>query len=351
MSTAVDVADDIVGVARPPLSPPSAVVRARDRAIASYLSSVCVLWTSTALCPGTRLRPADGVVDARVATGLCAATAVAVATYFSVRGSDPGYLTEEIVAAMDDRAAAGTSAESSSRGSDGQTGPTIHDVDVDDDADLERPLETTSTSKTALYGRKRRRPCVRCSFAPPLRSHHCRVCGRCVATFDHHCGYLGTCIGERNHCRFWWFLTANCAATLLCASIVASSRLPGNDSGPAVTALLVVAKVLSYFLAFVSSTLWISHTFFAASNTTTFEATKGPRHLEYLRGTRECDLPFSRCCLVNLRDFCCRRDAVCRSSATSTSWSPVEWTLPDKIVRDSEDWWNHPWQNKYWSCC
>ncbi|CAN0293884.1 unnamed protein product [Hapterophycus canaliculatus] len=38
----------------------------------------------------------------------------------------------------------------------------------------------------------------------PLRSHHCRQCGLCVATFDHHCGVIGTCIGERNHCRFWW---------------------------------------------------------------------------------------------------------------------------------------------------
>lgn len=40
----------------------------------------------------------------------------------------------------------------------------------------------------------------------PLRSHYCRVCERRVATYDHHCFVIGTCIGEKNHCRFWWFL-------------------------------------------------------------------------------------------------------------------------------------------------
>lgn len=40
----------------------------------------------------------------------------------------------------------------------------------------------------------------------PLRSHHCRYCGHCVAKYDHHCFILGTCIGEKNHARFWWFL-------------------------------------------------------------------------------------------------------------------------------------------------
>jgi hypothetical protein len=27
------------------------------------------------------------------------------------------------------------------------------------------------------------------------------------------------------------------------------------------------------------------------------------------------------------------------------------WKMPMSIDRESEDWWNHPWQNKYWSCC
>ena len=49
-------------------------------------------------------------------------------------------------------------------------------------------------------------PCKRCNILAPLRSHHCNICRRCVATFDHHCGIIGTCIGERNHKRFAIFL-------------------------------------------------------------------------------------------------------------------------------------------------
>jgi hypothetical protein len=45
--------------------------------------------------------------------------------------------------------------------------------------------------------------------------------------------------------------------------------------------------------------------------------------------------------------FCCTT----AGTVSSSSWTPVLWYPPGKIVRDSEDWWEHPWQNKYWSCC
>ena len=42
--------------------------------------------------------------------------------------------------------------------------------------------------------------CEYCNLNCPIRSHHCKDCDKCVATFDHHCYVIGTCIGERNHC-------------------------------------------------------------------------------------------------------------------------------------------------------
>ena len=40
----------------------------------------------------------------------------------------------------------------------------------------------------------------------PLRSHHCKRCGKCVLKYDHHCTFTGTCIGENNHLNFIIFL-------------------------------------------------------------------------------------------------------------------------------------------------
>jgi hypothetical protein len=42
----------------------------------------------------------------------------------------------------------------------------------------------------------------------------------------------------------------------------------------------------------------------AITNTTSHETSKGPEKLWYLRGYKDCDLPFSRGALTNLRDFC-----------------------------------------------
>ena len=40
--------------------------------------------------------------------------------------------------------------------------------------------------------------------AGAAKSHHCRICQRCVVAHDHHCGVLGRCIAARN---MPWFMT------------------------------------------------------------------------------------------------------------------------------------------------
>jgi len=243
------------------------------------------------------------------------------------------------------------------------------------------------TSTTALrsktvdepYRKRRRKICQSCKFAPPLRSHHCRICEKCVSTFDHHCGFIGTCIGERNHCRFWWFLTFQTLGFITCISIIRTSplgfgalihhiRYHGEkitDSGyknvgMEEIGMVILSKLYLYPLAFFSMIMWVFHTYLVVTNTTTFEISKGTE-VDYLRGTEICDLPFGRGLCGNIKLFCCFRDACssvysrCKSvvmlTTISTAWRPILWKLPGTIVRDSEDWWAHPWQNKYWSCC
>ena len=49
----------------------------------------------------------------------------------------------------------------------------------------------------------------------PLRSHHCKKCGKCVSKYDHHCSFTGVCIGENNHLNFIIFLFFQCIALFL----------------------------------------------------------------------------------------------------------------------------------------
>jgi len=59
--------------------------------------------------------------------------------------------------------------------------------------------------------------CVKCRHRRPPRTHHCSVCGRCIARMDHHCALLGRCVGLGNRCHFLrllWFLMGSSGLTL-----------------------------------------------------------------------------------------------------------------------------------------
>ncbi len=50
------------------------------------------------------------------------------------------------------------------------------------------------------------RVCKFCLVIKPPRSHHCRICRRCILKMDHHCKFVNNCIGYRNYKFFVVFL-------------------------------------------------------------------------------------------------------------------------------------------------
>lgn len=60
--------------------------------------------------------------------------------------------------------------------------------------DIYNNFEYVDLTKTLLCG-----TCLRYKVE---RSHHCRLCGKCVLKMDHHCPWLANCIGFRNYKYF-----------------------------------------------------------------------------------------------------------------------------------------------------
>jgi DHHC palmitoyltransferase len=308
--------------------------------------------------------------------------------FLIVHWSDPGFITKEILLTLnegrdDENIVQHLLLSSNDDRSNESESPTVEMINLNVNNDVESSdryishsiairndnntgANVMDNSAIAMAVTTRRsKYCQTCQLQPLIRSHHCKICNHCVATFDHHCGFMGICIGERNHGCFWIFLLCQAIGFYICCSIAGSSSLGWTTilfPKPKLNHVhwydplrVIVAKLYLYPLTLVAWIMLAMHTFFLFSNVTTFECSKGPRHIDYLQGTQDMDLPYSQGLVGNIR-FCCVSDGwlgrpFFPRNSNLSAWKPTLWRTPGKIIRDSPDWWNHPWQNKYWSCC
>jgi len=274
----------------------------------NYLSMILVAYILTLLSPRSILWSSSQSKDIHnftmypgfsilVLAKLTTFTIILIVVFLNLQGSDPGILTPDVMARLDEIDDVTNNARD------------IIDSNNEDEEEgrLEERLpltkEESPPESQTLYSHTRRKYCNKCQVHPPLRSHHCKICNRCIATFDHHCVFLDTCIGERNHFRFWLFVSLNVICLHLALGIVGSSRhisidmLSDDQSdirlmrlvqiGQAIT---ILAKLYMYTIYTAATLLWLIHTTIAIVNTTTFELTKGD-HLRLSEWDKRYGLP------------------------------------------------------------
>ena len=113
--------------------------------------------------------------------------------------------------------------------------------------------------------------CVTCKLVQSFRCKHCKVCDKCVATFDHHCLWMGNCIGEKNKRAFFIYIVfqfIHCVWALVTAFRSFKAEKSANDWILWNWALLAAIGVDVYFTAFLLILISF-HTFLCLNNLTT----------------------------------------------------------------------------------
>lgn len=212
-------------------------------------------------------------------------------SFFLLQGSDPGYV---------DFASAAAQVES--RVSDDGD---AFAIDIGDGSAMVGLLSPTA-------GRLK---CSRCQQEAPERSHHCKICDRCVHKFDHHCRIIGTCIGERNHCRFWW---------AICLHVLILLRL-SISLWPLEGEAVLILKTIFGFLLLLLCLMLGMHTVLVVSNQTTYESAKNVIDVNFtaIYNERACNLEKIPCVgkyMHNIFNFCCVQDMLTQLFCCHGCW-------------------------------
>ncbi|XP_072966763.1 probable protein S-acyltransferase 15 [Typha angustifolia] len=117
------------------------------------------------------------------------------------------------------------------------------------------------------------RYCGKCRLYKPPRSHHCRVCKRCVLKMDHHCVWISNCVGYGNYKPFIIFVFHAAIASIYSMVIFTCDIFQKDHhfDGMSPKLFYISFGSIVVFLSLTLGSLLCWHLYLLAHNLTTIE--------------------------------------------------------------------------------
>lgn len=122
------------------------------------------------------------------------------------------------------------------------------------------------------------RYCKKCRLYKPPRSHHCRICKRCVLRMDHHCVWMNNCVGHANYKVFFVFVVYALIACIYSLSLlVGSLTVDTQQSQGSYRSACIISGLLLIPLSMALGVFLGWHVYLTLQNKTTIEHYEGVR--------------------------------------------------------------------------
>ncbi|XP_057732805.1 probable protein S-acyltransferase 15 [Arachis stenosperma] len=121
-----------------------------------------------------------------------------------------------------------------------------------------------------------RKKCDKCYGYKPPRTHHCRVCKKCVLKMDHHCLWINNCVGYWNYKAFFVF-TSYATLASIHSMILFICSVFLMDKGSSSKMFYVMYGTMAIGLTTTLLTLFGWHVYLILHNMTTIEYYEGKR--------------------------------------------------------------------------